>query len=147
LGINASLRLIDAVQFRARVEDFDFDITVERLSMSATPGDSLRPYFASKEAATKGSYNFAGVASPAMDAMVAKAIAAETRAELTFACRAIDRLFRAGRYWIPQWYRSNHPLAYWDVFSHPASLPRYAVDERTIWWYDAAKAAKLDQAK
>ena len=147
LGINASLRLVDAVQFRARVEDFDFDIIVERLSMSATPGDSLRPYFSSQAAATKGSYNFAGIASPAIDAMVAKAIAAETRQDLTIACRAIDRLFRAGRYWIPQWYRSNHPLAYWDVFSHPASLPRYAVDERTIWWYDTAKAAKLDQAK
>jgi microcin C transport system substrate-binding protein len=147
LGIDASIRLIDAVQFRARVEDFDFDVTVERLSMSATPGDSLRPYFSSQAAATKGSYNFAGIASPAMDAMIAKAIAAETRADLTHACRAIDRLFRAGRYWIPQWYRSNHPLAYWDVFSHPATLPRYAVGERTIWWYDAAKAAKLDQAK
>jgi microcin C transport system substrate-binding protein len=147
LGIDASIRLIDAVQYRARVEDFDFDVTTERLSMSATPGDSLRPYFSSQAAATKGSYNLAGVASPAIDAMIAKAIAAETRADLTFACRAIDRLFRAGRYWIPQWYRSSHPLAYWDVFSHPAKLPRYSVDERTIWWYDAAKATKLDQAK
>jgi microcin C transport system substrate-binding protein len=147
LGIDAGIRLIDAVQFRARVEDFDFDITVERLSMSATPGDSLRPYFSSQAAATKGSYNFAGVASPAVDAMIAKAIAAETRADLTHACRAIDRLFRAGRYWIPQWNRSSHPLAYWDVFSHPATLPRYSVNERTIWWYDAAKAEKLSQAK
>lgn len=147
LGIDANIRLIDAVQFRARVEDFDFDITVERLSMSATPGDSLRPYFSSQAAATKGSYNLAGIASPAIDAMIAKAIAADTRADLTYACRAIDRLFRAGRYWIPQWYRSNHPLAYWDVFSHPATLPRYSVGERTIWWYDAAKAAKLEHAK
>jgi len=147
LGIEANIRLIDAVQFRARVENFDFDVTVERLSMSATPGDSLRPYFSSQAASTKGSYNLAGIASPAMDAMIAKAIAAETRADLTYACRAIDRLFRAGRYWIPQWYRSNHPLAYWDLFSHPATLPRYAVGERTIWWYDAAKAANLDQAK
>jgi len=147
LGIDANIRLIDAVQFRARVEDFDFDITVERLSMSATPGDSLRPYFSSQAAATKGSYNLAGIASPAIDAMIAKAIAADTRADLTHACRAIDRLFRAGRYWIPQWYRSNHPLAYWDVFSHPEKLPRYSVGERTIWWYDAAKAAKLEQAK
>jgi microcin C transport system substrate-binding protein len=149
LGIDANIRLIDAVQFRARVEDFDFDITVERLSMSATPGDSLRPYFSSQAAATKGSYNLAGVASPAVDAMIAKAIAAETRTELTYACRAIDRLFRAGRYWIPQWYRSSHPLAYWDVFAHPEELPRYAsrAGVPEIWWYDGAKTAKLDQAK
>jgi microcin C transport system substrate-binding protein len=149
LGIDAKIRLIDAVQYRARVEDFDFDITVERLSMSATPGDSLRPYFTSQSAATKGSHNLAGVASPAIDAMVAKAMAAETRADLTLACRVIDRLFRAGRYWIPQWYRSSHPLAYWDMFDHPEKLPRYEsrAGVPDIWWYDAAKAEKLNQAK
>lgn len=154
LGIDATLRLIDAVQFRARVEDFDFDITVERLSMSATPGDSVRPYFTSQSAATKGSYNFAGVASPAIDMLVEKILTAETRADLTVACRALDRVFRAGRYWVPQWYRSTHPVAYWDAFDHPRNLPRYqmsdyssSVGERILWWYDAAKAAKLEQAK
>jgi len=149
LGIEASLRLIDAVQFRARVEDFDFDITIERLTMSATPGDSLRPYFTSQAAATKGSYNLAGIANPAIDALVDKAIAAETRSELTTACRAIDRVFRAGRYWIPQWNRTTHPIAYWDQFSHPPKPPKYAsgVGAPDIWWYDAAKAARLEQAK
>ena len=36
LGIEASLRMVDPVQFRARLEDFDFDMTVQRFSMSAT---------------------------------------------------------------------------------------------------------------
>jgi microcin C transport system substrate-binding protein len=152
LGIEASLRLIDAVQYRARVEDFDFDIAIERLQISATPGDSLRPYFTSQSAATKGSHNLAGIANPAIDMLVEKIIAADTRAELTIACRALDRVFRAGRYWVPQWYRSTHPVAYWDVFDHPSTVPHYqfdssAVGERILWWYDAAKAAKLDQAK
>jgi microcin C transport system substrate-binding protein len=154
LGIDASLRLIDAVQYRARVEDFDFDITTQRLTMLATPGDSLRAYFSSQTAATKGSYNYAGIANPAADALVERIMAADTRIDLTIACRALDRVFRAGRYWVPQWYRNTHPLAYWDVFDHPRNLPRYQVSdyssdvgERTLWWYDAAKAAKLDQAK
>ncbi|MGA2055018.1 MAG: extracellular solute-binding protein [Bradyrhizobium sp.] len=149
LGIEATPRLVDAVQYRARVEAFDFDITTERLSMSATPGDSLRPYFTSQAAATKGSYNLAGVASPAIDALVEKAIGAQSRADLTVACRALDRVFRAGRYWIPQWYRATHPVAYWDAFSHPAKPPRYAsgVGAPENWWYDAAKAEKLEQAK
>jgi len=148
LGISASVRLIDAVQFRARVEAFDFDITVERMSFSATPGDSIRPYFTSQAAETKGSYNLAGIANPAVDALVEKIIAAETRADLTTACRAIDRVFRAGHYWIPQWYAQTHRLAYWDQFSHPDAQPRYAgVGARENWWYDAAKAAKFEQAK
>jgi microcin C transport system substrate-binding protein len=154
LGIEASIRQIDAVQYRARVEDFDFDVTTERLTMSATPGDSVRPYFSSQAASTKGSYNLAGIANPAIDALIEKIIGAGDRVELTHACQALDRVFRAGRYWVPQWYRTTHPLAYWDVFDHPKNLPRYQVSdysgdvgERTIWWYDAAKAAKLEQAK
>ncbi|WP_210265494.1 extracellular solute-binding protein [Bradyrhizobium aeschynomenes] len=149
LGIDADLRIVDAVQYRARVEDFDFDITVQRLSMSPTPGDGLRAYFTSDTAKTKGSYNLAGISNPAVDALVAKAIAAETRTDLTLACRALDRVFRAGHYWIPQWYRQTHPIAYWDQFSHPPKPPKYAsgVGAPDIWWYDAAKAAKLEQAK
>ena len=149
LGVDASPRLVDAVQYRARVEDFDFDVTTERLSMSATPGDSLRPYFTSQAAATKGSYNLAGVASPAIDALVEKAIGAQSRAELTTACRALDRVFRAGRYWIPQWYANTHRVAYWDLFAHPEKLPRYApgVGARENWWLDANKAVAAQQAK
>ena len=43
LGIEATPRVVDAVQYRARVEDFDFDVTIERLSMSATPGELDTP--------------------------------------------------------------------------------------------------------
>jgi microcin C transport system substrate-binding protein len=152
LGIDASLRIVDVVQYQARVEDFDFDMTMERFSMSATPGDGMRPFFSSQAAATKGSNNLAGIANPAIDALIERIIGANTRAELTTACRAFDRVFRAGRYWVPQWYRATHPFAYWDVFDHPNILPRYQMDnssvgERVLWWYDAAKAAKSEQAK
>ena len=149
LGVQASIRLVDAVQYRARVEDFDFDVAINRMSMSATPGDSLRPYFSSQAAATKGSYNLAGVANPAIDALIEKAIQAETRADLTNACRALDRVFRAGRYWVPQWYRSTHPVAYWDLFAHPPKPARYAqgTGAPDNWWADPAKAGKPEQAK
>jgi microcin C transport system substrate-binding protein len=154
LGIEATLRQVDAVQYRARVEDFDFDVTTERPPIAATPGDSMRPIFSSQAAATKGSYNLAGIADPVIDALLEKILAADSRVELTTACRAFDRVFRAGRYWVPHWYRANHPLAYWDVFDHPKPLPRYqmenyssSVGERTLWWYAADKAAKLDQEK
>ena len=44
LGIEATLRIVDPVQYRKRVDDFDFDLTVQRFSFSSTPGDSLRSY-------------------------------------------------------------------------------------------------------
>jgi microcin C transport system substrate-binding protein len=149
LGIEASLRVVDPVQYRARVEDFDFDMTIERFSMSATPGDGMRPFFSSQAAATKGSYNLAGISNPAIDALLEKIIGADNRADLTVACRAFDRVFRAGRYWVPQWYRTSHPIAYWDLFGHPDKQPHYAqgVGAPENWWSDAGKLAKAEQAK
>ena len=95
-----------------------------RASASAfptTPGDSLRTYFSSQAAATKGSQNLAGIADPAIDALIDIIIAAKTRAELITACKALDRVIRAGRYWVPHWYKASHWIAYWDVFGRPAS--------------------------
>jgi len=149
LGIEATFRLVDPVQYRARLDEFDFDMTIERFSMSATPGDSMRPFFTSQAARTKGSHNLAGIADPVIDALVEKIIAADSRAELTTACRAFDRVFRAGRYWVPQWYRTTHPIAYWDQFGHPPKPPRYAqgVGAPENWWTDPAKFNQAERAK
>ena len=148
LGIEATLRLVDPVQARARRDDFDFDMVIERFGFSTVPGDSLRPFFSSRAAATKGSNNLAGVADPAVDSLMEQVIAADTRAKLVFAARALDRVIRAGRYWVPQWYSNKHRLAYWDVFAHPPSLPKYlGVMAPDIWWSTQAGAASSRQAK
>jgi microcin C transport system substrate-binding protein len=147
VGIDATTRRVDPAQFQARLKDFDFDITVQRFSFSTTPGDQLRTYFSSQAVAIKGSQNVAGIADPVIDALIDKVIAADTRADLVFACRALDRVIRAGRYWIPHWYKGSHWIAHWDVFSRPAAAkPRYARGVPETWWYDPAKAAKLDKA-
>jgi microcin C transport system substrate-binding protein len=149
LGIEASFRLVDPVQYRARLDDFDFDMTIERFSMASTPGDALRTFFSSQAAAIKGSQNLAGVANPALDALIDKIIGADNRHELRVACRAFDRVFRAGRYWVPQWYSPSHRIAYWDVFAHAANIPRYtgSVGAPELWWYDEAKAKNPEQSK
>ncbi len=146
LGIEATFRLVDPVQYQARVDAFDFDVTVERFQFNSTPGDGLRPFFTTQAAATQGSQNLAGIADPVMDALIEEIIAAPTRPALTTACRALDRVFRAGRYWIPQWYNPSYRLAYWDVFNRPATKPRYGRGAPETWWYDRDKAAKLDRA-
>jgi len=145
LGIDATLRIVDPVQYRARVDGFDFDITVERFGFSSTPGDSLRTFFSSQAAATKGSQNRAGIADPAVDALIDTIIAAKTRADLTAACKALDRVIRAGRYWIPHWYKASHWIAYWDVFDRPPAKPRYFRGIPETWWYDGDKSAKLEK--
>jgi microcin C transport system substrate-binding protein len=146
LGIEASLRVVDPVQYRARRDGFDFDITVDRFSFSSTPGDSLRSYFSAQAAALKGSNNLAGIADPAIDALIDAIIAANSRPGLVTACRALDRVIRSGRYWIPHWYKPSHWIAYWDVFGRPPAQPRFARGIPEIWWYDPDKAAKIGRA-
>jgi microcin C transport system substrate-binding protein len=146
LGIEATVRVVDPVQFRARVDDFDFDITVQRFGFSTTPGDSLRTFFSSQAAKMKGAQNLAGIEDPAIDEMIDRIIAAETRPQLVTACRVLDRLIRAGRYWVPHWYKPSHWVAYWDVFSRPPTKPRYARGVLETWWYDREKAGKIERS-
>ena len=145
LGIAASLRIVDPVQYRARRDAFDFDITVDRFNFSATPGDGLRSYFSSTAATLTGSSNLAGMSDPAIDALIDAVIAAPTRPALVTACRALDRVIRAGRYWIPHWYKPSHWVAYWDVFGHLPAGPRYARGIPETWWYHADKAGKIER--
>ena len=147
LGIAATLRMVDPVQYRKRVDDFDFDITTTRFAFSTAPGDSLRSYFSAQSARIPGSNNLGGIADPVIDALIEKIIAAQTRSELVFACRALDRVIRAGRYWIPHWYLAAHRIAYWDVFGFPPKKPGFARGIPETWWYDQDKAAKLERGR
>ena len=142
LGIEAGVRMVDPVQYHAREDDFDFDITIQRFSFSSTPGESLRGYFTAQAAAAKGTQNLSGIADPVVDALVEKIVEAKSRGELTVACRALDRVLRAGRYWVPHWYKPTHWLAYWDVFARPADKPRFGRGFPESWWSNPAKAGR-----
>ncbi|GGE33313.1 ABC transporter substrate-binding protein [Agaricicola taiwanensis] len=143
LGIAAAIRRVDPTQFQARVQDFDFDIMSRRFVMSLTPGESLRLVFGSEAAKTKGSNNLSGIADPAVDALIESAIKAKTRDDLTVACKAIDRVIRAGHYWVPAWYKPSHWLAYWDVYERPGVKPAYARGVLETWWWNPDKAKKI----
>ncbi len=143
LGIDASIRMVDAAQYQQRLKDFDFDVTTQRYVMRNTPGVELRSYFGSAAAKMSGSLNLAGISDPAVDTLVERVIAAKSRDELNTAARALDRVLRAGHYWVPHWYKASNNIAYWDKFSRPETKPRFDRGILDTWWYDEAKAAKL----
>ncbi|MCE4222815.1 ABC transporter substrate-binding protein [Methylobacterium sp. C25] len=143
LGIKASQRVVDVSQYQARMRDFDFDISSRASGADPTPGPEVRESYGSRSAGIAGSNNLAGVSDPAVDALLDKVVAAGSRAELTIACRALDRVLRAGRYWIPAWYSPNYKLAVWDVFGHPDKPPKYGLGAPGLWWFDEAKAARI----
>jgi microcin C transport system substrate-binding protein len=143
LGIDAKARIVDDAQYQRRTNQFDFDVTSRRYTFPQTPGEGLRNIFGAKAAATVGSFNLAGITDPVVDALIDAIVAAETRAKLVAACKALDRVLRAGRYWVPMWHKASHWLVYWDEFGRPAVKPRYERGAPRMWWYDEAKAKRI----
>jgi microcin C transport system substrate-binding protein len=143
LGINATSRIVDGAQYQRRLDEFDFDIISRALGGSAIPSDSLRIVYGSEAAKTRGSRNAGGVASPAIDAMIEKIGQADSYAEVVVAAKCLDRLLRAGRYWIPMWWNASEWLAYWDMFDRPQTKPKFGSGAPSTWWYDAEKAKRI----
>ena len=48
MGVNARQRIVDAAQFKQRLDSFDFDVVVDNLVMGWSPGEELRAYFSSR---------------------------------------------------------------------------------------------------
>ncbi|MFN3673178.1 MAG: extracellular solute-binding protein, partial [Bosea sp. (in: a-proteobacteria)] len=146
LGITATSRLVDASQYQRRLDEFDFDIISRALGGSSIPSDSMRIVYGSQAANTRGSRNVGGIASPAIDAMIDAIGQADSYAEVVVAAKCLDRLLRAGRYWIPMWWNASEWLAYWDMFDRPETKPKYSSGAPGIWWYDADKAKRIGKA-
>lgn len=144
VGIDASIRQVDPAQYTVRQQEFDFDMMSLALSLTATPAyDTLENVFHSRAAAVSGSRNLPGTASPAVDALIAAAGNAGSRAELSVALRALDRVLRARMDWIPNWYSANHRAAFWDMFGFVEPKPDYGFPVELMWWFDKDKAAKI----
>lgn len=144
LGVDARQRVVDAAQFKQRLDSFDFDVVVDNLLMSWSPGEELRNYFSSKVAHVDGSRNFPGIADPVADALIEKALIATTREELVTVCRALDRVLRAGHYWVPHWYNPVHRIVHWDLFDRPERPPHFDPGVTSTWWWDEDKARKIN---
>lgn len=140
LGIKATIRLVDPAQFIERVKAFDFDVVSARFSPPETPGAELWSFWGSAQADVNGSNNYAGVKDPVVDRLIEKVLAADSRPALIAATRALDRVIMWNRYIVPEWYKGEHNLAFWDRFGWPAKKPDYHLGVVNSWWFDAEKA-------
>ncbi|MFI0844058.1 extracellular solute-binding protein [Mesorhizobium sp. IMUNJ 23232] len=147
IGIDASMRVVDAAQMQARQADFDFDLVMMAVSWDATPTeDGLATTFHSRSAKLAGSRNLTGTADPAVDALLAAVGKAADRKSLIVAMRALDRALRARQDWIPCWYSANHRAAFWDMFGFKEPKPDYGFPVEAMWWFDKDKAAAIGKA-
>jgi microcin C transport system substrate-binding protein len=142
LGVKAKLNRIDYSQYTNRTRAFDFDIITDSFGMSYEPGSGLKQYFGSKTAETS-LFNSMGISSPAIDRLIDVITSTESKADLIIAVRALDRVLRAEKFWIPQWYKDVHTVAYFDMFEHPDPLPPYSLGYLDFWWVNPEKEAAL----
>ncbi|MCA3488627.1 MAG: ABC transporter substrate-binding protein [Rhodobacter sp.] len=144
LGVDAKMTRIDNAQMesRTRPPEYDFDLAIGNARSNYFSGSELKQYYGSGTADVS-SFNMMGLKSPAVDALIEVVMAAKTKDELTTATRALDRALRLERFWVPQWYKNTHTVAYYDMYEHPETLPPYALGELSFWWYNADKAEAL----
>ncbi|WP_309683241.1 extracellular solute-binding protein [Polaromonas sp.] len=138
LGIELSFRPVDFALYQQRLQKFEFDITSIAFQGTHNPGQEFADLFGSKAAVTEDSGNYAGVANPAVDALVTDMTAAKTKADLLPACRALDRVISHGYYLVPQWTAGTHRMVFNDKrLARPAVTPPYSQGETWAmdsWW-------------
>ena len=147
LGIDANYRVVDAAQYAERLKSFDFDITVSRFTMALYPDEGILNFFHSDSAGRNGSYNLAGIADPALDEILTRLVRTRDWDGFVVATKVVDRILRAGNYWIPHWYKNTHWLAYWDIFGRPDTVPPFDPAVTDTWWFDPDRARIVGKAE
>ena len=145
LGVDASLERVDTSQYVERRRSGDFDLVNHTLTQGFEPGIGLRQWFGS-ETADDSSRNLMALRSEGVDRLIDVITEAETLDDIRYMSRAIDRALRAEGFWIPQWYKDVHTIAYYAQYKYPEKLPPYALGTLDFWWYDAEAAEALKAA-
>ncbi|QJD58550.1 ABC transporter substrate-binding protein [Pseudomonas sp. gcc21] len=136
LGIDMHIRTVDSAQYRARLDQFDYDMILATLPQGLSPGMEQHSYFHSSQRNVRGSRNYAGIANPVVDNMLEHLLSAGTRAQQVAATRALDRVMLWEHYTIPNWYINYHRIAH-RSWLRSESTPPYSLAIRT-WWIDKA---------
>jgi peptide/nickel transport system substrate-binding protein len=133
VGIDARIRQVDSAQYQRRKLNYDYDMIQYDWPVSLSPGNEQFFRWGSDGVATEGTYNYAGVRSAGVDAMI-KALLEEKDSEgFVAAVRALDRLLLSGDYVVPLFHLPKQWLAYWSKLKRPAATPLYGYQIDT-WW-------------
>jgi microcin C transport system substrate-binding protein len=138
LGIRLNFRSVDYALYQQRVDRFEYEMISIAFPGTNNPGQEYVEIFGSKAADMPSSGNFAGVKSPAVDALLRRMTSSRTKAELLPACHALERVIAHSHYLIPQWTVNEHRMAYNATrLDKPASMPPYTQAETwamSTWW-------------
>ena len=133
LGIHAKVSIVDLIQYKNRLDAFDYDMIVGVWGQSLSPGNEQRYFWSSEAADSPGSANFSGIKDPVVDKLIEKVITAKGQQEHRTAVHALDRVLLWNYLVIPHWYTPVYRFLYWDKFGIPKTVPMKGVNLLT-WW-------------
>ncbi len=141
IGIKTTIRQVDAAQYQARANSYDYDMIQAGWPVSLSPGNEQNVRWSSKVAGQEGSLNYVGVSNPAVDAMISAMLEAKDREGFVSAVRAFDRLLISGSYVVPLFHLPERWVAHWERLRHPGttSLNGYLID---TWWIEPEEEPK-----
>ena len=134
IGIDARMRTVDSSQYVNRVRSFDYDMMYGIWAQTMNPGNEQADYWGSESVNRQGSRNYAGIADPAVDALIKMINTAPNREEQVAAVKAMDRILLANNFVVPMFYSGEAKMAYWNRIAHPQRLPEYGVGFPDIWY-------------
>lgn len=145
LGIDATIRLLEASQYIHRVGKFDFEATIRSWAQTPIPGAELRNYWGSSAADSDYSRNDVGIKDPVVDELIEKILAAGTYEELVTYARVLDRVLLWNFYALPGFYAPGYRYGYWDKYERPAVQATYRTGFFDTWWYNTDKAQVVNE--
>ncbi len=145
LGVQAKLERVDISQYIDRRRTADYDMVNHTFGMGLQPGFGLRQWYGS-ETAEDSSRNLMGLQNEAVDRLLQPVIDAKTLDELTSATHALDRVLRAELFWVQQWFKDVHTIAYYDMYRHPETIPPLGLGQFSWGWHDPEAEAALRAA-
>jgi microcin C transport system substrate-binding protein len=137
LGIEFKYRLSDASLIKKRQDDFDFDIAINILGGSPSPGNELYDDFGSKSALEKGSQNLSGISDEVIDEIIELIVSSPDRKTIAAGARLLDRYLLHQHYVIPMYFGKQYFLAHKNYLNHPINLPAHLLASSwllTMWW-------------
>lgn len=132
LGIEVSLRVLDAATFQKMLKEKNYDLAHYTHLPSFFPTASqAAALWGSDSGNKKHSLNLSRVKNNWVDKVIDALEKAKTKEDLLALSQLLNRLIHHENYFIPMWSYDKFYVAYWDKFDHPKTRGATSLD---TWW-------------
>ena len=146
-GIRINLKLIDPRTLYKKVSEREFTVTYQWWGAIVFPNPESS--WMSELADKPQNNNLPGFKNRRVDRLCEKYNVCFDQKERVKIIRKIDKIIFDEHPYALGWYSNRVRILYWDKFGHPDTYFTRIGDWRdiiSVWWYDPAKAARLEKA-